>query len=64
VVEGRVKERERRSKGRHRPAHTNSGKFMYLQADYRAGRLSAAGEEQYERIVYLMGLLWKEQVRS
>jgi hypothetical protein len=52
--------RERPSKGRHRPAHTNAGKFMFVQADYRAGRLSAEGEEVFERVCLNLHRLWKD----
>ncbi len=38
-------------RGRKRKCRTNSGRFMSLQADYRAGRLTAGDEARYESIV-------------
>ena len=37
--------------GRKRKCRTNAGKFMSLQADYRAGRLSEREEASFEAVV-------------
>jgi hypothetical protein len=39
-----------------RKCRSNQGKFLSLQADYRAGRLTEAG---FERIVLEVGRLYK-----
>jgi hypothetical protein len=55
-----------RSVGRHKGTHkarTNAGRFLSLQADYRAGRLTEAGEERFERIVLEVGRLYKRSWR-
>ena len=45
--------------GRKRKCRSNQGKFLPLQADYRAGRLDAQGEEQFEAIVLELARLYK-----
>jgi hypothetical protein len=38
---------------------SNSGKFLSLQADYRAGRLSGEAEERYEALCLELSRLYK-----
>ena len=47
-------------RGRKRKCRTNSGKFLSLQADYRAGRLSSNDEARYEAIVAELWRLYRE----
>jgi hypothetical protein len=48
------------SVARGRKARTNRGKFSSLERRYWNGALSEAEEESFERIVYLMGRLYKD----
>ena len=49
----------RSGRGGKRKCTSNQGRFMSLQADYRAGRLTDAGEERFERIVLEVGRLYR-----
>lgn len=55
---GTVREHARTGKSGNR-AHTNSGRFLSLQADYRAGRLTVQGEQRYEAVVLELGRLYR-----
>ena len=45
-----------------RRCHTNAGKFLAMQADYRAGRLTRESEERFEAVCYQIHRLYKERV--
>jgi hypothetical protein len=49
----------RSGRGRKSKCRSNQGKFLSLQADYRAGRLTEASEERFERIVLDLARLYK-----
>lgn len=46
-------------RGQKRKCRTNSGKFLSLQADYRAGRLSEDDEQRFEAVVADLWRLYK-----